>query len=175
MFLYLWTSRAVSKLSFNMYLGILLTSAPSLPSKAGRSRIKEGMWILLVLTPVWVSALVWQSYCCKHWQEAFQPQKLVWSLFLLPGVLLMSSLPCCLRKVTPGAPTNLIVPWAENLNQQRLVCPSSLHRLPQLSGLVLAGQVQQSQHSLFKIPTQVSLQVLFHLLWGGLVQKLRWG
>lgn len=61
---------------------------------------------------------------------------------------------------------NLIVSCAENLNQQRLICPSALHRFPKLSGLILAGQVQQSQHSLFKIPTQVSLQVLFHLLWG---------
>lgn len=72
---------------------------------------------------------------------------------------------------------NLIVLCAENLDQQRLIRPSALHGLPKLSGLVLAGQVQQSQHSLFEIPAQVSLQHLFQILQGqsdGLVQKLRW-
>lgn len=90
-----------------MYPGILLTSVASMPSKADRSRRKEGKWIILVLIPVRVSALIWQSYCCKHEQEAFQPQKLVWSHFLLLGILLVSSLPCCLRKITHGAPTLL--------------------------------------------------------------------
>lgn len=59
---------------------------------------------------------------------------------------------------------DLVVPCAEDLNQQRLIRPSALHRLPKLSGLVLAGQVQQSQHSLFEMPTQLSLQDLFQIL-----------